>query len=262
MPGIGVTAGTVLHLAGGERRFRVAGRDHRPAPALHLEAPPAEYVDVVLSASDFEALLATLPASVFRARWDAPSVPALLRIALMSNPSSGRHGIGMMLLWFGTIVLVGVPNIALEVAGVGDSPIVRVIDMPLTIAILVGALVLTMVLAMRHRPGLEIEIDDRELRLRGPRGRLLAATPIALVEVRRGLHRYAGRGGGFDQVALLLRLSPAHEVSVGVFDTRYGWSDAVPSMSTPRGIVGPPDWNALVDRLGVGAFVVGQDMTG
>jgi hypothetical protein len=257
MAGIGVTTGTVLHLAGGERPFRVAGRDHRPVPALHLEAPPVEYVEAILSAAAFDELLATLPASVFRARWDAPAAPPPLRIALLSNPSSGRHSIRMMLPWLGTIMLVGVLNIGLEAAGVGDSPIVRAIDMPLTIAIVVGGLVLTMVLAVRHRPGLEIEVDDGELRLRDPRkGRTLAAAPIARVEVRRGVHRYSGRGGGFDQVALVLRLSPAHEVSVGVFDARYGWSDAASSVSTPRWIVGPPDWNALVDRLGVGAFVV------
>ena len=81
-----------------------------------------------------------------------------------------------------------------------------------------------------------------------------------MVAVGCGVHRHSGRGGSFEQVALALRLSPAHEVSIGVFDTRYRWSDAAPSVSAPRWIVGPPDWSALVDRLGLREFIVVGDV--
>jgi hypothetical protein len=261
MAGISVTSGTALHLAGGEQPFVIGGQDHRPGPAIELEAAPVVEVDAILPASQFEALLAELPSWVFRARWDAASFPAPLRVELTSNPWSTRHVLGTMLPWLSTIALLIVLTVPLEAAGISENPLGRAVTTPLMIALVVAGMVLTVVRARRRRRGLELELGEHEIRLLdSKRGAVLVATPLSTVQVARGRHVSSGRGASSDMPTLRLRLSPAHEVSVGVYDTRYGWSDVAPRVSAPRWVIGPPDWNTLVERLGVRPFLVVQEL--
>jgi hypothetical protein len=120
----------------------------------------------------------------------------------------------------------------------------------------IAGLVLTIMLAMRRRPGLELEVHGRELVLRKTGGAMLASAPVGMIGVTRGIHAYSGRGGEYQQIALVLRLGQEQPVSIGILDTRYAWSDSVPRVRAPRWLVGPPDWNALVDLLGLGGFLV------
>jgi hypothetical protein len=122
-PGVGVTAGTVLHLAdatAGKKHFRLAGRDHRAGPAHRLDAEPVEQIDAMLSSAAFDELLAALPAWVFSDR-PRPRGPGPLGISLAPNPSSLRYVLGTMLPWLSTIALVGVLGGVLDAAGVLDT---------------------------------------------------------------------------------------------------------------------------------------------
>jgi hypothetical protein len=117
--------------------------------------------------------------------------------------------------------------------------------------------VVTVLKSMRPRPALELVIDGRELRLRDPkRDRVLATTPVGMVTTTRGTYTVTGRGGGFETLVLALRLSPEQEVRVSVFDMRYRWSDATPSVTAARWTVGPPDWETLVGLFGLGEVVL------
>lgn len=53
-----VTTGVALHLESGSRRFLLGGRDRRIAPTTRLDAPPVPAVDVWLSSTEFDELLA------------------------------------------------------------------------------------------------------------------------------------------------------------------------------------------------------------
>lgn len=257
MPGTGVTAGTVLHLAGGERPLRVGGRDHRPGAALRLEAPPVESIDVLLPADAFEALLAWVP-SLAAAPHHAARGP--LRCQLQANPASLRGGLSVMAPWLLTMALVGAVSVALGSLGVFDSAAGQMMAMPLILAIIAAGLVVTVVRSMRKSPALEIEADPRELRLRDPRkGLILVAAPLGAVSTARGFSRMHTRGGTIVHTILVLRVPGHRDVSLAVQDTRFGWADAVPRLPTPRYVVGPPDWLALADLLGVRRFVVVRD---
>jgi hypothetical protein len=270
MPAVGVTAGTVLHLqsaagpfdgggsAPGPRTFCVAGRDHVPPAGIRLEAPMVEGVDAFLSAADFDALLAALPSWGVQARREEPAAPAPRRIPLLPNPSSGRSAFAMMLPWFGTMALVSLLGGGLGALGLFDSPVGQAIGTALIVSILVGGIVLTVLRARRRAPGLEIEIDSREFRLRDPqKGTVLAATPISMIQAVPAMYSYTGRVS-FEHAVLTLRLSPTDEVALAVYDTRYRWRDPVPHVSAPRWIVGPPDWNVLLDLFGARRLAVVQ----
>jgi hypothetical protein len=251
MAGFGVTAGTVLHLSGADRRFLIGGQDHRPSPSLRLEAAPTEEVDVTLPAADFDLLLDALPDAVFRARWDAPPTPAPLRVALLPNPSAAKSQLRVMLPWIGTIVACAVLAAIFDATGLDATPLGRTLQGPAFGAVVVTGLVLTIVRAARRKPGQEIEIDDREARLRDPSGRVIAAAPRPSFGVTAGVYRYQGKAS-FEQAVLTLRFSAGHEVAIGVFDMRFHRWEGAPVKRAPAWIVGGPDWDALVERLGVG----------
>lgn len=257
MPGTGVSMGTALHLAGGKRPLVVGGRDHRPGAALRLDAPPVEHIDMLLSADAFEALLASVPSLA-----SAPghAAPGPLRCALMPNPTSLRGGLSMMAPWLLTIAAVSAVSLAFGALGVFDSVAGQMMVMPLILVIIAVGLVTTVVRSTRKRPALEIEADRRELRLRDPRtGQLLAAAPLGAASITRGICRIHARSGTFEHAVLALRLPGHRDVTLGVQDTRFAWADAVPRLPAPRYVVGPPDWNALVEILGVRRFLVVRD---
>ena len=53
----GTTLGTALHLRSGAHCFVIGARDHRVGAGTRLTAPPVEYPDAWMSASDFDELL-------------------------------------------------------------------------------------------------------------------------------------------------------------------------------------------------------------
>ncbi|MGK3993645.1 hypothetical protein [Sorangium sp. So ce1024] len=255
--GTGVTAGTVLHLAGGKRPLRIAGRDHRPGPALRLDAPPVQSIDVLLPADAFEALLAWVP-SLAAAPHHAARGP--LRCQLLVNPASLRGGLSVMAPWLLTMALVSAVSIVLGSLDVFASAAGQKVAIAIILVIIAAGLVMTVVRSMRKSPALEIEADPRGLLLRDPRsGQILAAAPLGAVSTARGFSRMRTRGGEIVHTTLVLRIPGHSDVSLAVQDMRFGWVDAVPSLPTPRYVVGAPDWFALVDLLGVRRFLVVQD---
>lgn len=266
-PGLGVIAGTVLHLVG-SRRLRIGGRDHQASRALLLDAPPEEDVDLYLPAADFEALLACLPSAALGVRAgvveaSATAAPALLRCPLLANPSSARSVLGMMAPWFGTMALTMLLSAVFGALGVFDKPGGQIVVLPITLVILVGGIVVTMVRAQRRAPALQIEVDGRELRLLDPKtGRILSAALLGGVIVTRGMHRMLTRSGSFEYPLLVIRIPGRAELTVGVYDGRFAWGGGARYLSAPRYIVGPPDWHTLVDRLGARSFLVVRQGSG
>lgn len=259
--GIGVTAGTVLHLSDGARFFRVGGRDHRPSPRLRLDAPPAEGVDVYLSSADFDALLALLPAVAIAMPTAAPL--AVVRCPLLPNPASPRRTFAMMAPWLGTIVVVTVLSGVLDTFGVFDSATGQAIATPFIFAILLGGIVLTAVVSARRSAAFELELDDREIRLRNPKtGRIVASTPRHAIAPRRWKHHVSARNMSFEYPAIGLMMPNGDEITIGVYDSRFGWSDTAARGGAPRYIVGVPDWYSLVERCGVRGVMTAQEGLG
>lgn len=256
LPGVGVVSGSALHLHDGERAFRIGGTDHRPGPGVRLDAPVVEEVDASLPAAEFEALLALV--------WPAGGVgraaPVSLRCALLPNPSSARSVFRMMAPWLGTMVLVGLVSSGLGALGLYDTMTGQYVGAAVTVPMLIGGLVLTAVLGARRAPQLEIEIDAHQVRLREPgSGATLAAAPRGALTVGRAVWRMNSRAGSHTYPCLALGV-PGHEgVTFAVYDLRYAWRDGGPRVSAPRYVVGAPDWNALVEALGLGPLVVVGD---
>jgi FtsH-binding integral membrane protein len=255
--GLGVTAGTVLHLAADRRKLRIGGRDHRPGAALRVDAPVVENVDVLLPARDFDVLLAFVPHLAAVGGASSPH-HAPLRFALLPNPASARTVVSMMLPWFATLALVSVVGVGLASLGLYATPLGQEIGTAITVALIVAGLAVTVLHSVKKRPALEIETDLHELRLRDPRsGAIVAAAPLSVVSRTRGTHRTSGRAT-MEHPVLELGL-PGRTVTLGVYDPRFGWNDAAPRLSAPRYIVGPPDWSLLVEVLGLHPFVVVRD---
>jgi hypothetical protein len=256
MASVGVNAGTVLHLAGGGRMLRVGGRDHRPGAALRMDASPVDSVDVFLPAEAFDALLASVPFLAYPPH----AAQAPRRCQLLPSPFSARGVLVATAPWVGSMMLVGIVSVVLGTMGLFDSAAGQRIALPLLAAIVVAVFGLSAVHSARKRAALEIEADSRELRLRDPRtGRLLAAALSGAVATARGVCRIHVRGATFEYAALAIRIPGHEDVTLCVHDTRFGWNDATPRWSAPRYVVGPPDWYALVEVLGMRPSVVVRD---
>jgi hypothetical protein len=254
---IGVISGSALHLSDGTRPYRIGGTDHRPYAGARLDAPAVEEVDVSLPAPEFAALLALARPAVGGFGRDTP---ASLRCALLPNPSSARSAFRMMAPWLGTMVLVGLVSGGLGALGLYDTMTGQYVGAAVTIPMLIGGLVLTAVLGARRAPQLEIEIEAHQVRLRDPRsGATLAAAPWGAITVGRGVWRMNSRAGSHAFPCLALGVPGHAGVTFAVYDMRYAWRDGGPKVSAPRYVVGAPDWNALVERLGLAEVsVVGE----
>ena len=80
--GLWVDMGVALHLQCGRHRFVLGGRDRRIGPSTPLEAPPAQFIDAWLPASDFDQLLSLGGRSAAR----GPAAGEPIRCLLFPNP--------------------------------------------------------------------------------------------------------------------------------------------------------------------------------
>lgn len=278
MPSVRVNMGAVLHLAGSGRALRVGGRDHLLGASPHEQAPPVESVDMYLSGAAFEALLAAMASQSATSPWPVSSAPAPhaahtaytahtahtphtapIRCELLPNRSSLRGVLGVIAPWLGAMALASVVSVAFGSLGT-FSMAGQAIAAAVVGVILVAGIVLTMGLSLRRSPALTLEADGRELRLREAKtGRLLAAAALGALMTERGIYRVTARGVSYEYAVLTIRIPGHAEVAFYVHDLRFGWRDAAPRVPAPPYVIGPPDWNALVDRLGARPFVLVRD---
>jgi hypothetical protein len=252
-----VISGSVLHLAHGAQTYRVGGLDYRPSAGIREGAPASENVDAFLSKEDFEALLAFAPLAL--AGPDRGAL-AVVRCPLHPNPSSDRRAFRRIASALGTLALVVLAAAGLDATGLFDSRAGQYVGVALIAPLVVGGIVLMIVLERRRGPELELELDLSELRLCDPKvGRVLAAAPRNAVDLTRGMHRAGADGADREYPMLAIRIPEWEELTLGVYDVRYGWRDDVPYLPAPHYRVGTPDWNTLVEALDIQSFVVARD---
>lgn len=246
-PGLGVIAGSVLHLFDGERSFRIGGSDHTLPPGLLASVPATEDVHAQLPLDDFQSLLSLLPlSSPAPARREAPA----LRFPLLPNPGSPRAVFTWIAPWFGTLVLAGLLSAILEATGLFSSLAGQYIGIALLAPVILGGLTLSVVLTLRRRAAIEIEIDATEVRIRDAKsGSALAAAPRGRVRAERCLWRAHARGGRIEYAALTVSIPGHPALTLCVYDARCLWPHPTRHVWAPRYIIGPPDWARLVELL-------------
>lgn len=252
-----VISGSVLHLAHGAQTYRVGGLDYRPGAGVREGAPASEKVDASLPKEDFEALLAFTPLALGS---PAQGALAVVRCPLHPNPLSDRRAFVRIASGLGTLALVVLAAAGLNATGLFDSPVGRTIGVALIGLLFAGGIGLILALERRAGAELELELDIGELRLRDPKmGRVLAAAPRGAIDLTRGIHKAGADGADREYPMLAIRMPGWEELTLGVTDERYGWRDDVPSLPAPHYRVGTPDWNALLQVLGVHSLVVARD---
>lgn len=243
-------SGAVLHLSAGKRALRIGGREHRAAAPPHLEAPPCADVHVTLPLDAFVALLARLGLPAV-----PPHGPRAVRCLLMPNPSA--RGLRAMIPWLGTIVLAGLAAFGLDAAGLTSTPFGRDLTTGITIALVIGGLVLTIVVGTRGGR-LTLELDGPEVRVRDPRtGRVLASAPRPWVSRSCAVWRFSSRGATYAYPVIVVTVPGHAPIALCTFDLGFVWPGAVPSVGAPRYVVGALDWRELVAQLELGTAAVG-----
>jgi hypothetical protein len=164
---------------------------------------------------------------------------------------------------FGILALAFLAVAGLGAIGLFKSRAGEFIGAALFVSLLVGGAVLTIVLERRRKPELELEIHHGELRLRKRKlGRVVATGRRGAIDLTRGMHRAGADGADRDYPMLVIRMPGGEELTLGVYDLRYGWRDAAPYLRAPHYMVGMPDWNALIEFLELEPLVVARDDLG
>jgi hypothetical protein len=245
----GVVCGSALLFSDGPRAYRIGGLDHRSSVPRHLEGPVVDDVEVSLPQERFAELLARVGAAPRVGDGErSPSV----RVRLAPNPSAPGVAVGNMLPWIGTIALVVVMGVAFSAIGLYEWQYGQYLGLSLTVIVIIGGLVLTIVRSRRRGTGLELELDDGALYvLDTRRGGVVASAPYGALGRARGVWNLRVRGFVGDYPAVVLTVPGYGEVSVCVQDPRFLWYGGAPPVAAPRFLVGAPDWTALVERLGL-----------
>jgi hypothetical protein len=158
----------------------------------------------------------------------------------------------------GAMVLVLSSSAVLEAAGLSRYVWGQYVEAAVAIPLVIAGMVLTVVRSQRRRPELELHVVDQVLSLREPgSGRVLVTAPIAEVGATRCMHRFRARGMIFDHPGVELRISGRQNLTLGIYDARYGWRDTTAWLPLPRYIVSAEDWSSLVGRLGLSEWIRG-----
>jgi hypothetical protein len=247
MPGYGVSMGTALHLSDGARRFCLGGRDHRPHPALRLAAPVVQDVDAYVTAADLDAVVALLPSVAGRV--SAP-VTNIVRISLVPNRASGRRAFAVMVPWLLTMGVVALLAVPFSLLGLDESPEGRVAMTVVLVAVVLGAMTLTVKRAVRRpTPTFVVQLEAQGLRVLDARtGAEVTAAHYAHVRCTQARHTYTGRSS-YTMPALVLLVPGTKAMTVGIPDFRFSWPGDVRDCGSPDYVVGGADWRTLVDRL-------------
>ena len=255
LPMYGVAAGTALHLSDGAQPFCLGGRDHRPHPALRLDAPPVEKVDAYVTPAELDAILASLPSlggHPSPAGFAPPPVPAVVRCMLTPNRGSMKGGLSTALPWF---LAMGVASVLGVVAGALDAPSSPGVIAALMVVIglvLVAGLVGTVVRSMRRpTPALVVQLEAEGLRLLDAKtGASVTAARYVHVQGLPAQHTYSGRSS-YTMPMLVLLVPGTKPLTLGIPDFRYSWLGDVRKEGAAEYVVGGADWLTLVERFGV-----------
>jgi hypothetical protein len=251
VPTYGTAQGTALHLSDGRRRWRLGGRDHRPAAGARLDAPGVQSVDAYMPAAEFEALLALLPAPQA-----APDPHATVRCLLVPNRASARGSLSVMLPWLLTMAAVGLLSAVFAALDVFDTPAGQTTAGVLCAVLVVAGLVVTAVRGSRTpQPSVALDLGPHDARVVDlATGRTLAAAPLGHVTATPARHVYGGRMR-YAMPVLVVTVPGAPPLTIGIPDLRYSWAGEPRDHGAASYVVGGADWLALVERLGARPFL-------
>jgi hypothetical protein len=257
-PHLGVVTGTVLHLEDGARTIAIGGADFRPPPGTAEPRPAVSEVDAHLPSHEFAALLHALggagvvaPDAGYRA-----GPPEARHLALAPNPAAIGTAFGKMVPWFATMGVVSVLGVVLGSSPLTSTPVGSAIVGVILFAVVAVGLGLTIARSMATPITAELRLRDGALELvELPGGRVVGAGVLGTFAVTPGFCRFTVKGMTFEYPVVTMLLGVAGPVCVGVYDPRFLWPRAVPRVSAPRHVLGPPDWLVLTTALGLGADV-------
>jgi hypothetical protein len=247
-PSYGTTVGSALTLRSDAETWIVGCKG--PAPSADPSAAETvSRVHVVLEAANFAALLAELERDS-APRSPEPAAAAGYGVDLVPSPTSA----GGFLRGLGPLLATA---LAAEVIG---FLAISVFHLPeLALAVLSWVLALTgfgWLIAQSRRP----KAARYRLRLQGgsaslvdPRtSRVVSEAPLSEVTVVRGSYVVRSRSGAFRYAALRLRWPDARQITIGATEQRL-WprSPAPPKMRAPGLLIGPGDWDRLLEELGL-----------
>ncbi len=113
-------------------------------------------------------------------------------------------------------------------------------------------------------PDGEVHLGPRDLSLHEPWGPPIFTVPRAALTVVRGTHTlpHATYGNPHDNPAVMITHAVLQlwvggrcALAIGVGDRRVGWLDPTPGLDAPRYMVSTQDWEAIVARLGLAAWM-------
>ena len=219
----GTTMGTALHMRNGRHRFVLGGKDHRIGAGTRLEAPPLEYVDASMSASDFDGLLAMIASrSGLNVRRPAPGEPT--RCLLFPCPA-----------WFFSDTLVGeFAAMSRPITGFDFNP----------------------------EPSLAIDVGNDAIWVRDANtNEVLASAPIAQLNVVPAVHTYYRKSGQRSPVLVVRvpglqeRIGAKRPLTITCRDVRFrSWSCPVHE-EQPAFVVSGMDWLFLVEKFGLAPYM-------
>jgi len=249
MPGLGVVSGTILQLAGDSRTFRIVGMFHQPRPGMRVELPADAGYDVRVSPEELQSLLDVVPTAAVDTR------PAQhLRCDLLPHPASPGFAFGAMAPWMGTLAAVFALQGILGAAGLFERRGGQYLSLAITLPLVIGGIVWTFRRFQHKQPSLQIELGPNELSVRSPTsGQVVSSVPLAAIGGTRAMCRIVMKGTTFEHAVLQIHMPGHPDLTVGVYDPRYGWKDSTPWVSRPTYIVSALDWEALAGRLGLRA---------
>lgn len=235
----GTTVGTALHLRSGAHRCVIGGRDHRIAAGTRLAAPPVEYPDAWMSASDFDELLTMVGRrSGLAVRRPAPGEPT--RCLLASCPA-----------WFFSDTVSG------------------------SMAALARPFHALSRKALNATPSLAIDVNDDTVWVIDPGSNtVIASARLAQVTATPARHTYYKKSGLTAPVmvvhvpGLQERLGATRPLTITCRDARFTGSGGWVSWRTkvheeqPAFVVSGADWLTLVRKFGLARYLEGGDQWG
>jgi hypothetical protein len=256
MPMLGTADSTLIELSGGGRTLRLLGLGHELPRDAALSMQADQPYDARISSSEMQALLELLPRAAQAVERRGPPA-ATLRFELFVHPGALSRGFSVMGPWMATIAITLLFTGVLQATPLGDSRYGQYVVGVVDLLIAVTGIVVTARRATRRRPEREIEIGPVEVTLRDAvTRRALYTCPTSGLGGTRAMHRWTGRRGSFEHACVQIRLPGRADLTVGVWDPRYAWTDATPWLGpTPDYVVSATDWEALVSRLALAPWM-------
>jgi hypothetical protein len=250
-PHLWTVLGTALVLEGRDGKISLGGTGHLP-PRSGL--PVVTRVDAALTATDFVALGREL--DLLR-ELTLPGTPSEERQIDVAPARTGARGaLPVMLPWIATMGLVALLGAAAPALGVEENPAALAVLAALTLAIVVGGLVVTSRTSARppkSRHRLRIGRAGLSVAHAGDSEGEAAWRHVPPEVVERVAYRYSTRWGTYEFPALSLPADglPGRRLVVGVWDPAQAWGGPVARTRRLDGLVGPDEWALVLGAIGL-----------